>query len=138
MADFSDLEFMQRGRRLLVGVVMLGLGGLIGFALPHSNASPSARTGSVVSVGNATKDAGMQVVFQPDKGKDKGKKETFRLQSATPWQKAPGDKWQTKGTPPCVIAGNTSATAATIGVVNVAGTGNLPGRSVIVWVECYT
>lgn len=133
MAGISDLEFMQRGRRLVVGVVMLGLGGVIGFALPHSNASPNSVKGSVVSVGNTTKDAGLQIVFQPVKGA----KETFRLQPATPWQKAAGGKWHTKGNPPCVVAGNTSPMAATLGVVNVAGTGNAPGRSVVVWVECY-
>ncbi len=134
MAGFSDLEFMQRGRRLVVGVVMLGLGAVVGFALPHSNASPSSQQGSIVSVGNTTASAGLQFDFLPVKGT----KETFRLQSATPWQKSPTSHWISKGQPTCLVAGSTTAVPATIGVVNVAGTGNAPGRSVVVWVECYT
>ena len=134
MAGFADLEFMQRGRRLVVGVVMLGLGGVVGFALPHSNASPSSQKGSVVSVGNPIQNAGVRFAFQPVKGS----KETFRWQPATPWQKSPTSHWTSKGRPPCLVAGTASPTPATIGVVNVAGTGNAPGRSVVVWVECYT
>lgn len=134
MAGFSDLEFMQRGRRLVVGVVMLVLGGVVGFALPHSNASPSSVKGSVVSVGNTTSNAGLQFDFLPVKGT----RETFRFQPATPWQKSPTSSWKFEGQPPCLVAGSTSGMPATIGVVNVAGTGNAPGRSLVVWVECYT
>ncbi|MGI9006545.1 MAG: hypothetical protein ACR2FU_10170 [Streptosporangiaceae bacterium] len=133
MADFSDLEFMQRGRRLVVGVVMLLVGGVVGFALPHSNASPSSQKGSILSVGNATTNAGMTFEFRPVKGKT----ETFRWQPATPWQKTPASHWKFKGKPWCLVAGNTAAMPATVGVVNVAGTGSAPGRSVVVWVECY-
>ena len=133
MADFSDLEFMQRGRRFLVGVVMLFLGGVVGFALPHSNASPSSQTGSVVSVGNAAPDAGLRFEFEPVKGA----REKFVLQPATPWQKSPNGHWNYTGQPSCLVQGSVTATPATIGVVNTSGVGSAPGRSVVVWVECY-
>ena len=82
MAGFADLDVMQRARRLTVGAVMLVIGGVVGYALPQSNASPSSETGSVTSVGNVTTDAGLRFSFTPAKGKP----QILRLQDATPWQ----------------------------------------------------
>ncbi len=135
MAGFSDLEFMQRGRRLVVGAVMLVLGGVVGFALPHSNASPSSQKGSITSVGNAAPDASLRFVFKPAKGSGS---ETFLLQPATPWQKSPTSRWVTKGLPSCLIPGAPAKTQVTLGVVNTSKVGNADGRSIVVWVQCYT
>ena len=134
MAGFSDLEFMQRGRRVVVGAVMLVLGGVVGFALPHSNASPGSEKGSVVSVGNAPPDADLRFEFKPVKGA----KETFRIQPATPWQKSPGSNWIYQGKPSCLIPGSTTARPITIGVVNTSSVGSAGGRTIVVWVECYS
>lgn len=133
MADFSDLGFMQRGRLLFVGFVMLFLGGVVGYVLPHTNASPSSQRGSVVSVGNAAPNAGLRFEFKPVKGA----REKFILQPATPWRKSRTSDWTNKGEPSCLVPGSVTPTPATIGVVDISSTGSAPGRSVVVWVECY-
>jgi hypothetical protein len=133
MAGFGDLDFMQRGRRVVVGAVMLLLGGVVGYALPQNNASPAAESGSVLSVGNTTKDSGILFDFKPAKGP----KQTFRLQAATPWQDTPSGPWRSKGQPACLVPGSTTPAAATLGVVTVRPVDSAPGRSIVVWVECY-
>src|SRR5262249_51080161 len=131
MADFGDLDFMQRGRRFVVGLVMLGIGGVIGYALPQSNASPKSETGTVVTVDNATTNAGVLFEFKPSKGK----KESFRLQDATPWQGTKSGKWHEKGQPSCLTPGSTTPVKATLGVVTARSVGSAPERSIVVWVE---
>ncbi len=133
MAGFGDLDFMQRSRRLVVGAVMLLLGGVVGYALPQSNASPASEAGSVLSVGNPTKDSGILFDFKPAKGP----METFRLQAPTPWQDTPSGPWHSKGQPACVVPGSTTPTAATLGVITVGPVGSAPGGSIVAWVECY-
>jgi hypothetical protein len=134
MAGFGDLAFMQRGRRLVVGAVMLGVGGVVGYALPQSNASPDSETGSVVSVGNVIKDAGVRFDFRPAKGT----RQSFRLQEATPWQDKPSGHWHATGLPSCLVPGSTKPVKVTLGVVTARPVGSAPGRPVVVWVECYT
>ena len=134
MAGFGDLDVMQRGRRLAVGAVMLVLGGVVGYALPKSDASPSSQTGEVVSVGNTTQNAGLRFTFNPDKGST----EKFLLQDATPWQDARSGHWRSKGLPPCLVPGSTVPAKATLGVVTASAVGSAPGRRIVVWVECGT
>jgi uncharacterized protein YndB with AHSA1/START domain len=134
MADLGDLEFMQRGRRFIVGIVMLGLGGVIGFALPKSSASPRAETGTLTSVDNATQNAGMHFAV---KVKKVAKPEQLRWQDATPWQDKTG-QWHSKGTPTCLVPGLTIPTKVTVGLVDVASANSAPGRTVVVWMKCYT
>lgn len=133
MAGFADLDVMQRARRLSVGVVMLVVGGVVGYALPQSNASPSSETGTVTSVGNSTKDAGIRFTFKPNKGPA----QNLRLQDATPWQGTPSGKWHSKGQPSCIVPGSPTTTTATLGVVTARAVGSAPGRPIVVWVECY-
>jgi hypothetical protein len=134
MADFGDLEFMQRGRRFIVGVVMLGLGGVIGFALPRSSAAPRAETGTITSVDNVTLNAGIHFAV---KVKKVAQPEKFRWQDATPWRDKTG-KWHLKGTPTCLVPGTTTPTKVTVGLVDVASANSAPGRTVVVWLKCYT
>lgn len=133
MAGFTDLDVMQRARRLSVGVVMLLVGGVVGYALPQSNASPSSETGTVTSVGNSTKDAGLQLAFKPNKGPT----QDLRLQDATPWQGTPSGKWHPNGRPSCIKPGSTTPATATLGVVTARAVGSAPGGRIVVWVECY-
>ncbi|HUZ52184.1 MAG TPA: hypothetical protein VMU94_06615 [Streptosporangiaceae bacterium] len=133
MAGFADLDVMQRARRLSVGVVMLVLGGVVGYALPQSNASPSSETGSVTSVGSTTKDAGLRFSFTAAKGTP----QNLRLQDATPWQKTPTGRWYSTGQPTCLAAGSTTPVKVTLGVVTARAVGSAPGRPIVVWVECY-
>jgi hypothetical protein len=133
MAGFSDLDVMQRARRLTVGVVMLVLGGIVGYALPQSNASPSSEVGSITSVGNTTKDAGLRFTFMPNKGRP----EPLRLQDATPWQKTSTGRWIPSGLPACLIPGSTAPVKVTLGIVTAQSVGSAPGRPIVVWVECY-
>jgi hypothetical protein len=133
MADFGDLAFMQRGRRFVVGVVMLGLGGVIGFALPKSSAAPRVETGTITSVDNATQNAGVHFTV---KVKKVDQPEQFRWQEATPWRDKSG-KWHRKGMPACLIPGSTTPTKVTVGLVDVAAVNSAPGGTVVVWVKCY-
>jgi hypothetical protein len=133
MAGFGDLEFMQRGRRLFVGAVMLVLGGVVGYTLPQSNASPTAQAGSVLSVGNSTQDASVAFEFKPAKGPQ----ERLLLQSRTPWQDRPSGQWHPKGLPSCIVPGTTGPTKATLGIIKARSVGTAPGRPIVVWVECY-
>ena len=134
MADFGDLEFMQRGRRFIVGLVMLGLGGVVGFALPKSSAAPRAETGTITSVDNATQDAGIHFAMKVKKVTEP---EQFRWQYATPWRDKSG-LWHHKGTPFCLVPGSTKLTKVTVGLVDVASANSAPGRTVVVWLKCYT
>ena len=133
MAGFGDLGFMQRGRRLFVGAVMLVIGGVVGYTLPQSNASPTTQTGSVLSVGNSNKDAGVAFEFKPTKGSQ----QSFLLQGGTPWQNQPSGQWHWKGLPSCIVPGTTGSTKATLGIITARSVGSAPGRPIVVWVECY-
>jgi len=134
MAGFGDLGFMQRGRRLVVGVVMLGLGGVIGYVIPKSDAAPRAETGTIKSVDNATRNAGILFAITVKKT---AKPERFRWQEATPWRDKKG-RWHQKGRPACLIPGSTSPLKVTVGVVDAQEAHSAPGRTVVVWVKCYS
>src|SRR5579859_39857 len=134
MAGISDLDFFQRSRRLFIGVVMLVLGGVVGYALPQNNASPNSESGQILSVGDATANAGVSFTFLPTA---KGTDQTFQLQFATAWKGARSDKWHYTGLPTCVVPGSTMPEAATLGMVKVRGSGSAPDRHIIVWVECW-
>ncbi|MDR2986217.1 MAG: hypothetical protein LBV34_15385 [Nocardiopsaceae bacterium] len=133
MADFGDLAFMQRGRRFVVGVVMLGLGGVIGFALPKSSAAPRVETGTITSVNNATQNAGIHFAV---KVKKVDQPEQFWWRDATPWRDKTG-QWHREGRPACLIPGSTAAVKVTVGLVDVAAANSAPGGTVVVWLKCY-
>jgi hypothetical protein len=139
MAGFGDLDMMQRGRRLAVGVVFLVLGGIVGYTWPESTATPNSEKGAVISVGNVTANAGLRFTFRPADAKAKKEPDQkLLLQDPTPWQAAPGRPWRYRGLPPCLVAGSTTSTPVTIGVASLRGTGALANRSVVAWVECYS
>jgi hypothetical protein len=136
MAGFGDLEFMQRGRRFAIGIVMLGLGGLIGYALPKSGATPKAETGTIASIDNATQNAGIRFSITLKKV---AKPESFRWQDATPWRDKAGH-WHSKGTPTCLEPVATTPAMpvkVTVGVVDVAAANSASARTIVVWVKCY-
>jgi hypothetical protein len=133
MAGFGDLEFMQRSRRLMVGVVMLGLGGVIGYAIPKTNAAPKAETGTIKSVDNVTTNAGMLFKVKLYKVHDL---QQFRWQDGTPWRDKKSN-WHDKGRPYCLIPGSTQPAKITVGAVDVQAANDAPGRTVVVWVKCY-
>jgi hypothetical protein len=135
MAGFGDLDFMQRGRRLVVGVAMLVLGGVVGYALPKSDASPNSESGQVVSVGDATKAAGMWFTFKPA---GSGQNQRFRLQVPTPWKAKPSDPWRFTGLPPCMVPGSTMPTTATLGLITASVVGSGRDHQMVVSVECFS
>jgi hypothetical protein len=133
MAGFGDLEFMQRGRRFVVGIVMLGLGGVIGYALPKTSAAPRAETGTITSVDNATTNAG--ILFEV-KLKKVSQPQHFRWQDGAPWLDKHGH-WHDKGRPTCLVPGSTAPAKVTVGAVDVQSGNSAPGRTVVIWVKCY-
>jgi hypothetical protein len=135
MADISDLDFMQRSRRLFIGAVMLVLGGVVGYALPQNNASPNSESGQILAVGDAIQNSGLWFTFMP---KTNGPDLRFRLQYATAWKSSSTDEWHYAGLPTCMVPGSTMPEPATLGMVSIRGSGSAPDRKIIVWVECYT
>jgi len=133
MAGFGDLDVMQRARRLTVGLVMLVLGGVVGYALPKSSASPSGEIGSVTSVGNTTTDAGVRFSFTDSKGKV----QNLKFQYATAWQKTASGQWYHKGLPTCLVPGTTKSVKVTLGIITASPDGTAPGGPIVAWVECY-
>lgn len=133
MAGFGDLEFMQRGRRLVVGIVMLGLGGAIGYVLPKSDAAPQAETGMVTSVDNATQNAGIHFAVTLQ---NVAKPRHFRWQEGTPWRDKTG-RWHHTGRPACLVPGTTNPVKVTVGVIGAQSAHSAPGRTIVVWVKCY-
>ena len=133
MAGFGDLDFMQRSRRLGVGVVMLVLGGVVGYALPQHHTSQNSESGQIIAVGDAIPNQGPWFTFAPASS---GAVQKFSLQFATAWKGAPSDKWHYAGLPTCVVPGSTMPDPATLGVVTVSRKGAATHK-IIVWVECY-
>jgi hypothetical protein len=132
MAGFGDLDFMQRSRRLGVGVVMLVLGGVVGYALPQHSTSQNSESGQILAVGDAVPDQGPWFTFAPA---GSGAVQKFSLQFATAWKAVPSGNWHYAGLPTCVVPGSTMPEPATLGVVTVRGTGAKPHK-IVVWVEC--
>ena len=133
MAKLGDLDFAQRGKRWAVGLLMLVIGGAIGYALPQSTASPNSEAGTVTSVSKNQGSAGIQFTFMPNGA---AKTVSYTLESPTPWQQQPSGSWR-NGQPSCLIPGSTKQSKVTLGVVTISSVGSAPGGSVVVWVECY-
>jgi hypothetical protein len=133
MAGVGDLEFMQRSRRFLVAVVALALGGVIGYVIPKSNATPKVETGTIRSVDNATADAGLLFTVKVPKVHEL---QQFRWQNGTMWRDTTGS-WHHAGKPPCLVPGSRAPVKITVGVVDAQEAKNAPARTVVVWVKCY-
>jgi hypothetical protein len=134
MAGIGDLDFMQRSRRLGVGVVMLVLGGVVGYAWPQHATSKNSESGQILAVGNAIPNEGPWFTFTRATN---GSVQRFRLQFATAWKGSPSDSWHYTGLPTCVVPGSTMPQSATLGVVTEGGSKAVPNQKVIIWVECY-
>jgi len=134
MAGIGDLDFMQRSRRLGVGVVMLVLGGVVGYAWPQHNTSQKSESGQILAVGDAVPNEGPWFTFSRATN---GSVQKFRLQFATAWKGSPSDKWHYTGLPTCMVPGSTMPEPATLGVVRERGSKAVPHHKVIIWVECY-
>jgi hypothetical protein len=130
----GDLDITQRARRWGIGLLMLGIGAAIGYALPQNTASPRTATGTVTSVSKAANGSGVQFVFKP-----KGAAQTvnYTLVDPTPWQQQATSQWQHAGQPSCLVPGSTTPTPVTLGVVGITSVGSAPGGQMVVWVECY-
>ncbi len=130
----GDLDIAQRARRWAVGLLMLGIGVAIGYALPQSTASPRTAVGTVMSVTKPAVGTAAQIAFKP-----KGATSIvhYTLESPTPWQQQADGTWHPTGQPPCLVPGSTTPTPVTLGVVTVSSVGPTPGGSDVVWVECY-
>jgi hypothetical protein len=124
VAKLSDLDVMQRSRRLFTGAVMLLIGGVIGFALPHHTALTQSETGTVSSVAAGRNGAATTFTFTPVGG------QPVRLWAPTVWQATPTGAWHKTGLAPCLAAGKT----ITIGIVNTSS--SAPGNWVVTSVTC--
>jgi len=131
VARVSDLDLLQRGRRYLVGAVMVVIGGVVGYALPRSTAQPATQPGTVTAVrgdnGTVT-----SIVFKPRNGTA----QTLRLGNPTPWRTSSGGPWHT-GRPACLDPGSAKPVLVTLGVVDLDSAGTPANGPMVVWVGCY-
>jgi len=134
MAKMADLDIAQRGKRWGVGLLMLAIGGVIGYALPQNTASPKSLGGTVTFVSKDVGKSGVQFTFKPD---GTTKATSYTLENPTPWQQQRNGSWQANGQPSCLVPGSTKPSRVTLGVVTVSSVGSAPGGPMIVWVECY-
>lgn len=127
----ADLQ--KRGRSYLVSLTLIGLGVVVGYALPESTVSPKSEIGTIMS--SAAKSTGptTSFVFKPKTGT----RETFRFINSTPWQATSSGKWQHLGVPPCLTSPSGKPNSVTIGVVNIHSVDQAPGEMMVAWVECY-
>src|SRR5215472_5062425 len=125
----GDLDITQRARRWGIGLLMLGIGGAIGYALPQHTASPRSAGGTVTFVGKDVGGSGVQFAFRPDGAT---KTVNYMLEDPTPWQA--NGSWHANGQPSCLVPGSTKPSKVTLGLVTVSSVGSAPGGPVVVWV----
>jgi hypothetical protein len=126
MAKVTDLDVMQRSRRLLTGAVMLLVGGLIGWALPHHSASAQSEQGTVSAVTAGHGGAATMFTFTPVGG------QPIRVWAPPVWQVTQSGPWRTTGTAPCLIKGKT----VTLGLVDVSTINSAPGNWIVSSITC--
>jgi hypothetical protein len=127
----ADLQ--KRGRSWLVSLLLIGLGVVVGYALPASSVSPKSEVGTILS--SAAKAAGPSTSFV-FKAKA-GARQTFRFVNSTPWQATSGGKWNHLGVPPCLTSPSGKPNSVTVGVVNIHSVDSAPGQTMVAWLECY-
>src|SRR6266436_9061283 len=125
-------DMTQRLRPYLIGAVLLVAGVIVGFSLPSNSVSPKSEIGVVKVVRGSMASEDANFTFQQNSVK--GKPVRYFIADPTPWQAKSGGPWSSDGTPGCLKPGAT----VTIGVVNVRPLGAAKGKSMVVWVECYS
>lgn len=127
-------DVQKRGRSWMVSGGLIGLGVVVGYALPVSSVAPKTETGMILAVSGAPGSSPVRVLvtFQ----QTGSTKQTYQFVQTTPWRATATSKWRNAGDPPCLVPGSGTPEKATIGVVTVKGTGTQPDRSMIEWVEC--
>jgi hypothetical protein len=125
-------DMTQRLRPYLIGAVLLIAGVIVGYSLPSNSVSPKSEIGIVKVVSGSVSGENANFTFKPDGVKTKLAR--YFLEDPTPWQAKSGAPWNHHGEPACLKPGS----AVTIGVVNVRPVARAPGKSMVVWVECYS
>src|SRR5262245_25069055 len=100
----ADLDLTHRAKRWGVGLVMLVIGGAVGYALPQNTASPKSEVGTVTSVSQDASNSGIRLTFKPSSTTTTV---SYTLPSPTPWQQRPSGSWQPDGQPSCLVPGST-------------------------------
>lgn len=127
----ADLQ--KRGRSWLVSLLLIGLGVVVGYALPASSVSPKSEVGTILSSAAHATGPSTSFVFKAKAGT----RQTFRFVNSTPWQVTSGGKWNHLGVPPCLTSPSGKPNSVTVGVVNIHSVDSAPGQMMVAWLECY-
>ena len=125
-------DMTQRLRPYLIGAVLIIAGVIVGYSLPSNSVSPKCEIGVVQVVRGSMGGEDANFTFK-QKG-IKTKPVRYFIEDPTPWQAKSGGPWNHHGEPACLKPGAN----VTIGVVNVRPVGPAQGKSMVVWVECYS
>lgn len=125
-------DMTQRLRPYLIGAVLIIAGVIVGYSLPSNSVSPKSEIGVVKVVSGSMSSENANFTFK-QKGV-KNKPVRYFIEDPTPWQAKKGGPWDHHGQPACLKVGAT----VTIGVVNVRPVAPAQGKSMVVWVECYS
>ena len=125
-------EMTQRLRPYLVWALLIVAGVIVGYSLPSNSVSPKNEIGVVKAVRGSMSSEDANFTFKQKASKSKPVR--YFIEDPTPWQAKSGAKWNHHGMPPCLKPGAT----VTIGVVNVRPVDSAQGKSMVVWVECYS
>lgn len=125
-------DMAQRLRPYLIGVVLIIAGVIVGYSLPSNSVAPKSEIG-VVQVVRGTM-GGEDANFTFKQQGPKTKPVRYFIEDPTPWQAKSGGRWDHHGKPACLTPGS----KVTIGVINVKPVSPAQGKSMVVWVECYS
>ncbi len=125
-------DMTQRLRPYLIGAVLLVVGVIVGYSLPSNSVSPKSEIGVVKVVRGSMGGEDANFTFKQTGVKTKPVR--YFIEDPTPWQAKSGGPWDHHGEPACLKPG----AKVTIGVVNVRPVGAAQGKSMVVWVECYS
>lgn len=125
-------DMTQRLRPYLIGAVLLIVGVIAGYSLPSNSVSPKSEIGIVTVVQGSMSGENANFTFKQKGAKTKPVR--YFIEDPTPWQAKSGAPWNHHGEPACLKPGAT----VTIGVVNVRPVAPAQGKSMVVWVECYS
>jgi hypothetical protein len=125
-------DMTQRLRPYLIWAALLIAGVIVGYSLPSNSVSPKSEIG-VVKVVRGTM-SGEDANFTFKQTGSKNKPVRYFIEDPTPWQATSNGPWNHHGKPACLKPG----AKVTLGVVNVRPVGAAQGKSMVVWMECYS
>src|SRR5258708_33283433 len=121
-------ELRKLGRSWLIGVTLIAVGAVVGYALPQNTVSPKSEVGLVTSASPAPAGDGTATIvsFTP-RG---GTRQTLLINDFTPWQGKQSGPWSHVSEAPC-LSSSATPDRVTLGMVTIHAVGSAPGGTVV-------